>query len=419
MMRFCPVDLKIPLLLVACSAFVLAPQSASAQCTQTLSVGANIAAAVSSAANGSTICLNSGNYGSVPLSNITRTGFVTLRSTSGTEARISSQITNTDYVRFRNMTLTSVRVQSCSTHIEFVDSVFLAGGPGLYFTEGEGASCGPQVLLVDNVSFAGVNFGGNEGRLGTQGAVNGLTIRNSFFGNNGYGDGIQIGGGTNIVIGPNNIFDGISQPFCNANGGAHCDAIQIFCGFAPNADCYEAGSDAIRITGNWFKNSQTHIMAPDGSSNVIVEFNVFDMTGTSYIQPVQFGSATNAIFRHNTVRGIAGSTINFDNKSGLPGSTGVLSENNILHGAGFKLNCTSCSFRFNLFGSSGSATGTNNVIGTPIYVGGTAPSTWTGWALAAGSPGKNAGNDGLDMGANIQGSAPTPPAAPTGLRVVP
>ena len=41
-----------------------------AACDQTLSPGANVASAVSNAANGTTICLNNGNYASVDLFNI-------------------------------------------------------------------------------------------------------------------------------------------------------------------------------------------------------------------------------------------------------------------------------------------------------------------------------------------------------------
>ncbi len=163
-------SLRAKLILFACAAILFgAPTAVLAACDQTLSVGANIASAVSAAPNGSTICLNSGNYGTVNLSSIARSGLVTLRSTSATGARMSPQVNNVDFVRFDAMQLTNVRVSGCSTHIEFANSNFVAGAPGIYFIEG--SSCGPQALLVDNVSFAGVNLGGNEGRLGTEGPL--------------------------------------------------------------------------------------------------------------------------------------------------------------------------------------------------------------------------------------------------------
>ena len=97
--------------------------------------------------------------------------------------------------------------------------------------------------------------------------------------------------------------------------------------------------------------------------------------------------------------------------------------NNIMQGTSFSSgplgSCSSCTFTHNQFTSSGS--GTNNIIGTPIYVGGALPTTFSGWQLTSGSPGYRAASDGTDMGAAIgTGSGPvgTPMvAAPTGLTV--
>jgi hypothetical protein len=362
---------------------------------------------VSAAPNGSTICLNNGNYGTVSLTNITRTGFVTLQSLSGVGAQMRPQITNTDYVKLVSLTLTDMLVQSCSTHIHTVNSTFVPGAPGVYFLGS--SSCPGQDLLVDNVSFSGVNYARAEGRLSTQGPIDGLIIRNSFFGNNGYGDGIQIGGGTNIVIGPNNLFDGIRQGYCDANGGAHCDSIQL----------YGAGPGLI-ITGNYFKNSEVFIMAPDGSDTITVVNNVFDGFGVSYSGKLQFGTAASPIFRHNTV---TNTNVGFAAKSGMPATTNAVVENNILTGGVFDVNggggCSGCTFRYNLFNSSTNARGTNNVIGTPIYVGGSRPTSFAGWQLAAGSPGKNAGLDGNDVGSNYYGGVViSSPAAPFNVRIL-
>lgn len=43
----------------------------------------------------------------------------------------------------------------------------------------------------------------------------------------------------------------------------------------------------------------------------------------------------------------------------------------------------------------------HSIAANPLFVGGEAPSTIAGFALAAGSPGKNAGSDGRDMGADV------------------
>jgi hypothetical protein len=252
------------------------------------------------------------------------------------------------------------------------------------------------------VSFSGVDLGGNEGRLGTEGPINGLTVTRSFFGNNGYGDGIQLGGGTNITIGPGNTFDGINQAYCDSHGGAHCDSIQSFI----------AGSGLL-IKGNWFKNGETYLMFPDGGVPMIIENNVFDNSSNTYDASIQMGSITGLIFRHNT---IYSTDLHLGSKVGMSASTNALVENNIFNSNVLSIDgsgCTGCTYRFNQFNTSGNGSGTNQIIGTPAYVGGSPPQlTWAGWQLAAGSPGKNAGNDGKDVGTNYYGTGTiTPPSS--------
>ena len=46
-------------------------------------------------------------------------------------------------------------------------------------------------------------------------------------------------------------------------------------------------------------------------------------------------------------------------------------------------------------------TDAQSLTGQPVFMGGAAPTTLAGFALAAGSPGKNAGSDGKDMGADV------------------
>lgn len=63
--------------------FLATTTSSFAACDQTVNPGANVASWVSSAPTGSTLCLNNGNYGTVSLNDIQRSGFVTIQSTSG------------------------------------------------------------------------------------------------------------------------------------------------------------------------------------------------------------------------------------------------------------------------------------------------------------------------------------------------
>jgi len=78
--------------------------------------------------------------------------------------------------------------------------------------------------------------------------------------------------------------------------------------------------------------------------------------------------------------------------------------------------------------SSGSAIGLHDLGNkSPVYTGGYSPSTISGFALASGSPGKNAASDGKDIGADItkvginssqaSQSDTTAPAKPGGVSV--
>jgi hypothetical protein len=399
---------RAKLTFVVFSAFLLGASRASfGQCTQVLSVGDNVASAVSSAVNGSTLCLNSGNYGTVSLSDIGRTGFVTIRSASGTGARMSPQIGKSEFIKFDSMTLTNVVVNSCSVNIEFWNSTFVPNAPGLVFNYDTCVGVTNMALIVDGVTFDRVQNNTYEGRLSVKGAI-GLKIRQSVFSGvptANQSDGIFIGGAsTNVEIGPGNHFTGILEALC---GGVHCDAIQDYGGGPNNI-----------IKQNLFEHCDTFIMMPDGSKRLLVENNVFNGVGVSYRDKIQLGSAVDPVFRHNTLRNVRAS---FDSKIGLPATSNAFAENNILtFGSSWKTSngsgCTGCTFSSNLFDNSQYATGPNYLIGTPTFVRDPALSL-ADWQLSGDSIGKNAGNDGLDMGVNVFGvkSKPTPP---TNLRVI-
>ena len=107
-----------------------ASQAAVAACDQTLSPGANLASAVSSAPNGSTICLNSGDYGTVNFTNISRTGLVTLQSTASTGASMSPKISNSDFIRLQGMTLRNMSISACSTNIQVAGNTWAQNTSG-------------------------------------------------------------------------------------------------------------------------------------------------------------------------------------------------------------------------------------------------------------------------------------------------
>jgi hypothetical protein len=365
-----------------------APPDAAVPCTETLAPGDDVPTAAAVAPDGSVICLETGTYGVVELVDLDRTGYVTLRSATGHGAVIAPRIGNSHYLRLESLTISPYPLQNaCSSHVQWVNNEFAA--EGLTLTND---GCGDLATLIDHNRFTGFDVGGGfEGRLSLA-YGSGITITNNYFGDGGASDGIQLVGGVrNVEIGPGNTFDGILQSLC---GDVHCDAIQL----------YGAGS-GIAIRRNLFRNGDTYIMAPDGSNGVTVVDNVFDGTASEYEYKIQFGSAANPVFRHNTLLDTSAA---FDSKDGEPASSNAVGRDNLFDGfshiktAGGS-GCTGCTFSSNLFADAGNASGSDNVIGTPAYTGGANPPTWAGWQLAAGSPGVGAATDGADLGTTYYG----------------
>jgi hypothetical protein len=376
------------------------PQVSSAQCAQTLSPGANLASTISGAAAGSTICLNPGNYGSVNLNNVVKASPVTVMSLVPQGASFSLTTSGgTNRVTFDGVTLTGWSLSGSTTKNIIVKNTAFTGQAVLTMTGNSNAG-----ILIDHCTFVNINACGNcpEGRLhitqpnslGSQPV--GVTVTNSLFENTGSGavgesDGIQIGA-YGVVIGPGNVFRGIRQ----GNFNRHVDSIQLY------------GQSHTTITGNYFTNFSIAIMAPDGGNSETISHNVFVGSGPA----IQLGSHDNDVFVHNTIIGVS---VFLDAKSGEPASTNGLVRDNIFRGGGLNLNCSGCTITRNMFSSGG--TGSNNINGSPTFVGGQNPTTMAGFALTPTSLGSGAASDGTDMGATLVRSAGGPPSVPTGLLV--
>jgi hypothetical protein len=393
-----------------------------AACTQTLSPGANVASAVSSAASGSTICLNSGNYGTVNFTNITRTGLVTLQSTSGIGASMSPQINNADFIKFQSMTLSGMLIQNCSTNIQVVGNTWAQDTPGIVvYDYGFNCPATNKQILIDGNTFINTRPAYSEGKLGIV-SVNGVTISNNLIQgqstNNG-GDGIQTAGDiANVMIGPGNIFRDIKQLPCNSSPGVpHCDSIQ-----------YVSNCPTCTINGNWFNNVEVVLQHHDATVPVVFTNNLI----TNAIQMWAYstpGSANNSRIEHNTFYNL-GLAMWGTNGSGVSDTTGLIGRNNILMGSTAKpstCSSTSCTFTYNLCQTSAQCgfNTSNTTIGTPTLVGGSPGSitTWAGWQLTSNSNGYKKGSDGQDMGTNYYGSdtasgtTPLALAPPSGLVV--
>lgn len=378
-------------------------QAGFAACDQTLSPGAYVAAAISSAAAGTTICLNPGRYGRGSISNVVKTGDVTVQSVSGKTASLSLKITGSNHLKFQNLTISGLDMWSGGNkNISVLNNTFT----GQMLITGSGRSATPANVVIDGNTFDGISVCSNcyEGRLQIYNG-GGVTVSNNHFGGSGQSDGIQMGG-YGGVIGPGNIFQDLRQ----GNYGRHVDAIQLYGEVASNT-----------VTGNYFYNDSIYIGAYDGGSNVNITNNVFGPSSDSG-QKVPLGAIQGGSYVHNTM---IGNSVNQGAKNGMPRNVNFAYRNNIfvnssIVDSGDQPGCASgCVYEYNLFTSRSSARGSNNIIGNPTFIGGSNPSTWAGYQLAEGSLGYKSGSDGADRGANFFGGSPVATlAAPTNLRVV-
>lgn len=394
--------------------FVLLCGQVQAQsCTGTpLDVGANVASAVSSASPGAVICLNSGDWGTVNLSNIVKSNYVTIRSTTGVGAMGSWLIAASRFIRLASVT-GYIQLTSCSRDIYILNTVGTPNtGEGIII-DGSSCSATAQNITIDGAVLDRIGQTGGEGRLSVR-AGNTITIRNSQFlgvwagSEFGPSDGIQLfDEANNITIGPNNLFRDIHQEVCSTapagpQGPPHCDMIQNYTGNCTN----------IHIDGNLFKDSSTFILTESRCTGT----NTFTNNVLVNIDSGQWHTWANLDWSHNTVYNslvIMNSLVTFTSSATI--------NNNIFHdssfisydydGGGPGTVCQNCTYSHNVYTSG--CTGTNCITGTPTYSGG-APSsslTYQGWRLSAGSIGKGNASDGKDRGTNYFA-----PAAPTNFQ---
>jgi hypothetical protein len=396
--------LLITLALVFCCAHASATEQ---PCTQTFSNTTGLVTAVTNAANGDVICLNNGTYGSVNFNNISsRTGFVTIRSTSGVGASIAPQISNSRYLRFLNLTFSAgITVDgNCPREIQFVNSAFVGGTEGIYL-DGSACTATTHNFLVDGVNFTNtgrISIG--EGRLSLR-AANGAIIRNSLFSGGvagAVGDGIQlIDDSQNVTIGPGNEFTNIKQATCDGEPGPpHCDPIQL------------VGGVNVTVTGNFLHDNTTGFMMGLMTGTTTISDNIVHGDG-EYGPQINLWTCTGMVINitHNTV-------LNGDIRSeydNCGGSTnGVTVADNIVDGtlsvANGSTSWAAANVHHNLFGTS-PGVGTNNITGSATLTGGSGASTWAGHKLTSGSLGKGNASDSKDRGEIYFN-----PAAPANIR---
>jgi hypothetical protein len=349
-----------------------------------------LASVFAAALPGDTVVLGSGNYGRFEGSN--KSGLVTVKAAPGATASMSLW-TSAENLRLDGLVITGGYIDG-ARNLSVVNSKVT----GYLRVDATETAHG---ILLDNDTFDGINLPANayEGRLSIRGYNNtgavGVQIRNSHFGNGGCSDGVQIVGGANgVQVGPGNEFEDLRVGSCDE----HVDSIQLY------------GSRNTQIVGNYFHDSSTHIMAPDGGNGEVISDNV--MVGSDYRPAVQLGSHDGTSFTHNTVRNV---NVHMDSKTGGRASRNGVIRDNVMVGGGFNTTsgsgCQSCTVSHNLFSGGAWASGSNSIVGNPVFVGGSNPTSYAGHALASGSPGKGNASDGTDRGIRV-GNAPAPNPTP-------
>jgi hypothetical protein len=245
-----------------------------------------------------------------------------------------------------------------------------------------------------------------EGRIslyGTGSQPTGITIQNSEF-RGGMSDGIQNGSnGTRILY---NTFHDLVP---GTPDGVHTDAIQLY------------GSRNTLIKGNYFHDvGAQQIMSPDGADHEVIEDNVFGPGDYPYA--ITLWSDDGSIIRHNTM--VPGSCwfhlpcgiVTLGQKASCryadecDTGRGTVIENNIMADVGIGEGKADFTSQSNLV-QAASAKGARGLIGKPLFVGGAHPTTYAGYRLAPGSPGRGAASDGGDLGIRVSESAGPPPSA--------
>ena len=388
-------------------------------CDQTISPGTNLATTIQDAATGVTICLNSGSYGSVSMSGVSKSPRVTVRSATGQGASFSLTTSNgTNGLTFDSVTLTSWGSSGATTRDLTVKNTRFTGATDLGMTGAVNAN-----ILIDNCTFINLNQGSREGRVsvwqvpqGTQSI--GVTISNSLFENLppynvGESDGIQVGA-YGLVIGPGNTFRGFQQA---SNFVAHVDAIQGY------------GQRNTTITGNLFIDNAVNIGIFDSGNTETITHNVIVLgpNGIRFSNNVFLSIGPNGTITHNTFKDV---NVGHGAKAGHTPNSNHLWQDNIFvnanlynYGSGGNGSCAGCNYNNNLFDATSPPRGTNQLLGSPTFIGGSNPPTWPGYKLTSASLGYQAAVSpaSADVGTNVFPGDPPPaaptPAAPTNLRI--
>jgi hypothetical protein len=349
-----------------------------------------LAAVFASAQGGDTIALAAGDYGT--FTGAIKGGEVTITAQPGATVKMALDFSPASNITIDGLTLTAIEISdSASKNITVRNSDI----PG------------PTTLRTGQLANANILFDHNvhrdfdvcancaEGRVflpGNTSEPSGITIRNSEF-KGGLSDGISNGSnGTRII---DNVFHDLTQ---GSPDGVHTDAIQLY------------GSKNTLIKGNYMYRVPQAIMASSGADHEIIEDNVIDPG--EYPFPLVLYSDDSSIIRHNTLPDGAcafharcgimtlGSMPSCPHPSECDPGHGTIIKDNVMGEISFGEGTATVAENSNNLLRTPSK-GPANLTGLPVYVGGTHPTSFAGFALAPGSRGTGNASDGLDRGIRL------------------
>lgn len=384
-------------------------------CDQTLSAGANVASAITSAAPGATVCLATGNYSGFTLNNVNKSPRVTVRALTPGGVNFAGQLSitgGTNGVTFEGINYNGISITGANA----ANLTFKNGDASKQTIRIDGVTTATPNILFENLTHlnqdnSGFCRGGTFPCVGVGAyhfSFSGrstpvATIRGAYI-DGGCADGVQ--SGVPFILELSTIKN---KQVGSCPNDPHTDATQLYGG--PFAGTI--------IRGNYYYRNVQVLAAYDGVDKILVENNVFDPGPDGERRPCQIElySDDSSIVRHNTIvyRGNSYGHICLDRKSSDNPGFGTVVVDNIATSIVTANGSTFAQRSNNLVRSSAAG---GDVTGVPTFVGGLIPSTFAGFELTAGSPGKGAGSTppGSDIGVT-KPSASVSLLPPSGLRV--
>jgi hypothetical protein len=356
---------------------------------------ASFSSQIRAATASQTVCMTEGsNYGTWTGTNKA----ITIRPAAGVSPTISLDLGNGD----SNFTINGNRDEwDDTTGLTIGPSTFLQnpGPQDITIMDAEVTAAGSGAggmfeidgpvdtnILFDHLHFHDINGWEAAVRWSYGPVTSGFTVQDSLF-RDMDADGLKVGPAVTAL---NNKFLRVTP----ADPEQHTDAIQ-----------FNFGRGSV-VRGNWVDECEQAIAGFDGTGSAIVEHNLVTNCNLHLIS--MYGDDPASTVEFNTIAGPDPNAISCPSRSGDPPSLTII-RNNIADEIALVsdvVTCTPTQNTNNLLVTGGTSP---NISGSPTFVGGASPRTWTGYALASGSAGENAATDGTDVGIHGEGFTGGPP----------